>query len=572
MRHLAALLGLGLPIACSGGDARPLGAILITLDTTRADALGCYGGSPHVTPHLDALAKECVLYTNARTVAPLTLPAHASMLTGLLPPRHGVHDNGIAVLPPAAETLAERARARGVQTAAVVAATVLDRVFGLDQGFESWQQPEVPAQILNTRFGERRAQEVVELGRRFLARRDRRRPFFLWLHLFDPHVPYEPPAAFLRQAGGNPYLGEVSAMDAALGDLLAPLRADGTLDRTLLIVAADHGESLGEHGEPTHGAFCYEATVRIPFLVRLPGGRRAGERSDEPVSVVDVFPTLLEALDLGPSGDVDGRSLWTASRGEDRGQYVESYSGWLNYGWSALAGWVQDGTKYLQSSSPELYRLEADSGETRNLSASDSPDALRGTRAIAAAWARPRLAPEGRAGFDPELLADLRRLGYGSTGTAVEDLPSPLEASDRPAPLARAGELMELLEANALTEAGQHGEAVELLRAMLQENPGNCLAQDALAFNLMKLGAFAEALDALERRLACGGERADTWVNLGLCRERLGDRDGGLEALSRARSIDPGHPQVRAELSSMLERAGRAEEAAEVRAATGKEP
>ncbi len=569
LRPWLALLAGAVLAACSGSDAPAEGAILITLDTTRADALGCYGGSPQVTPHLDALAKECVLYENARTVAPLTLPAHASMLTGLLPPRHGLHDNGIAVLPAAASTLAELAGARGVATAAVVSATVLDRAFGLDQGFESWQQPEPPATPLATRFGEFRAQEAVELARRWLSRRERGKPFFLWLHLFDPHVPYEPPAAFLRQAGGHPYLGEVAAMDAALGDFLAPLRADGTLDRTLLIVVADHGESLGEHGEPTHGALCYEPTVRVPLLVRFPGGRRAGERSGEPASVVDVFPTVAEALGLAAGGDLEGRSLWPGGRGSDRGQYLESYSGWLNYGWSPLAGWVEEGAKYLQSSSPELYRLESDPSEAHDLHDPSSPGELRARRAIAAIWSRAAPAAGQPGAFDQALLADLRRLGYGATGAPVEGLPSPLEPSERPSPRERAGELMALMQAHLLSEDGRFGEAVELVRAILLENPGNCLALEALASDLMQLGAFAEALDAWERRLACGGERADTWLNLGLCRERLGDQEAGLEALRRALAIDAGHPQVRAELALMLERAGLAAEAAEVR---GEEP
>src|SRR5688572_1515952 len=284
--------------ACSDGPAPARGVILLTLDTTSADALGCYGGSPLVAPHLDLLSLESVVYDAAHTVAPLTLPAHASMLTGLYPPRHRVHDNGIATVPASAATLAELARAGGVQTGAVVASAVLDRAFALDQGFESWEQPARPEPFQTGAPPELNAQQVVGLARRWLAKRDEARPYFLWLHFYDPHAPYAPPSAFLQQAGGHPYLAEIAALDAAIGDFLAPLRSDGTLDTALVLALADHGESLGDHGEPTHGAFCYEATARVPFLARFPGGRRAGGRSASPVSVVDVLPTALDALGL----------------------------------------------------------------------------------------------------------------------------------------------------------------------------------------------------------------------------------------------------------------------------------
>jgi arylsulfatase A-like enzyme len=550
--------------ACSEGPAPAQGVILLTLDTTRIDALGCYGGSPLVAPHLDQLARESVVYDAAHTVAPLTLPAHASMLTGLYPPRHRVHDNGIATVPASASTLAELAQAAGVQTAAVVSSSVLDRAFALDQGFESWEQPARPEPFQAAAPPEFNAQQVVQRARHWLNRRDKERPFFLWLHFYDPHAPYTPPSAFLQQAGGHPYLAEVAAVDAAIGDLLAPLRVDGSLERMLVLALADHGESLGEHGEPTHGAFCYAATARVPFLARFPGGLRGGERSAAPVSAADVLPTALDALGIDVPAGLDGVSLLRADPPSERGVYIESYSGWLNYGWSPLAGWIEGGEKYLHSSAPELYQLAADPAEADDRFAASDPFVAAARDRIASVWSAPKLELGEQASFAPELLAELRQLGYGATGAPQHDLPPPLEPSDRPAPRERAAELALLQQAAALGQAGRHADVATLLRALLEQNPRHCLALEMLGLHLMELAAFEEALDALQRRLACGPERADTWLNLGLCREKLGQPQEAIEALERALAIDPGHGQVRGELARMLEAAGRRDEASKI--------
>jgi choline-sulfatase len=561
-RALAAVFAAalaGLAPACGRAQDEVDGVLLVTLDTVRADALGCYGGSPDVAPHLDRLAAESVRFDRARSVAPLTLPAHASMLTGLYPPRHGVHDNGVSVLPESAATLAELARERGVATGAVVAAGVLDRAFGLAQGFDDWTQPEGARELS--------AREVFQTGSRWLAKRDRSRRWFLWLHVYDAHVPYAPPRAALAQAGGDAYLGEISALDGAFGEFLEPLRLDGTLERALVLVVGDHGEARGEHGEPTHGALVYEATARVPFLARYPGARGGGRASRAPVSVVDVFPTAADALGLRESAraaGLDGVSLWDGEPGPERGVYVESWSGWLNYGWSPLVGWVQDELKYLHSSAPELYRLDSDAGELHDLYAPDDAHVRRATDELAALWSRRAPPPDADARFDPELLAELRRLGYGTTGAPRAGLPAPLAPSARPAPRARAGELALLWEADVLARDGQLAPAEARLRAILAENPGHVSALGELALVRMGRDDFAEAAALLERRLAAGGERVDTWLNLGLCRERLGDGARALEALERAAAIDLDAPGLREHLARLLRAAGREDEAARV--------
>ncbi|MCB9914602.1 MAG: sulfatase [Planctomycetes bacterium] len=375
--------------------------MLVTLDTTNPGALGCYSGRAGLTPHLDALAAEGVLYENARSVAPLTLPSHASMMTGLWPPRHTLRDNGLRALPESAETLAEAARARGYQTAACVAAVVLGESYGLDQGFDVYDAPH-GAGPGHGHVLERSSAEVTAAALRWLDGRDRARPFFLWVHYFDAHAPYDPAPEFLARAQAlgearfPAYLGEVAQVDDAVGALLARLRAEGLLEHTLVAVVGDHGESLGRHGEPTHSLLAYDATIRVPLLLRYPDGYRAGERSAEFVSVADVAPTLLEALDLAPGGALDGRSLYRRAVPPGRGVYFESSYGWLNYGWSPLSGWASAEGTYLHSSAPELFPGPAGTrGEERW--AAEPALAARLLAALEAATAGPALADDGAA-------------------------------------------------------------------------------------------------------------------------------------------------------------------------------
>ena len=521
---LAALLA-----SCSKEPVRPRSAILVTLDTMRADVLGCYGGAGNLTPCLDELARSSVRYHRARSVASMTLPSHASILTGLYPLRHGVRDNGVAPLSASARTLAELARERGLQTAAFVASSVLDRAFALDQGFDVYGEPERGTPALD-------ATAMARQARWWLGRRDRSRPFLLWLHLYDPHVPYAPPASYLERAS-DAYRGEVAYVDATLGELISELEADGTLASTLLVVVGDHGESLGQHGEPTHGALCYDSTLRVPFLVRHPDGWRAGESSQETVSVVDVFPTLVEALELGEPGDIDGLSLYRRMVPPERGVYFESYSGWLNYGWSPLAGWADQRLKYLHSSSPELYDPAADPQEKHDLLGRLPGEPERYRAAIAALAARPAL-PLEDSRLQADVLGALRQLGYAASGAVIPDLPGPLEETHLPSPRERAVELAPLTLASHLAEQGRWEDAIPLLEEILAENPRNRMALDFLGYDLLQVGRHAEAREVLERRLALEPERSDTHVNLGLALELLGDDAAALESMDRALAID----------------------------------
>ncbi len=391
-RRATAALALACLAACGGSDAPP-SVLLVTLDTTILEALSCYGVRRGSTPNLDRIAAQGVRYTRARTVAPMTMPAHASMLTGLVPLRHSVRINGSMVLPESATTLAERTRAAGYQTAAFLAAVVLDGQLGLDQGFEVYDAPQTPSSVSEHLEARRPASEIVERALAWWEQRDRERPFFLWLHFFDAHYPYEPPAAFARAAGDHPYYGALAYVDHELGRLLTRLEADGALEDELTLVVGDHGEGLGRHGEATHMAFAFDTTLVVPFLVRFPDRGRAGEVSDALVSVVDVQPTVLDVLGLGAPGDVDGVSLAGGDPAPGRGVYFETYYGFQAFGWSPLVGWADEDGKYLHSSRPSFYALDLDPGETSDRIG--AADVTRYRRALEQLAARSRLEQEG---------------------------------------------------------------------------------------------------------------------------------------------------------------------------------
>ncbi len=562
----AASLALAAAAAgCGGGKPPFLNAVVVTLDTTRADAIGCFGGPAGLTPVLDGLAEEAVAYQNARTVVPLTLPAHASMFTGLYPPRHTIRDNNVVILPPSARTLAERARERGVQTAAFVSAAPLDRVFGLDQGFELYDQPERPFVQATSHAGERRAEDAVARASRFVAGRDPDRPFLLWVHLFDPHAPYEPPAAFKSKAGGNAYRGEVAYMDAMIGRLFDALREADAWENTLVLVVSDHGEALGQHDEFTHGNFCYATTMRAPFLVRDPGGERRGEDSDEVVSVVDVYPTVIDALGLGSPGDVDGESLFRRRVPEDRGVYFESYGGYLSYGWSPLAGWADRAGAYVHSSAPRFFAGNDEGDAGRALTGAELESMKPYRDAIAAVAARPKLAPAAETAGE-EMLAAMRRLGYAASGDASQELPHPLEQTGLPSPHDRKDELRRTQEALILSNQGRYDEAIPLFRSVVLENPRNMWALDRLGNCYVITNRFAEAIEPLQRLLAIGPPWAGTHYNLGVALYQTGRQDEGLDHFRAAVRTDPGHVQALFYLAQLLEQRGEKAEAARYRA------
>jgi arylsulfatase A-like enzyme len=532
--------------ACSdpSGSTRA-SALLITLDTTRADALGCYGNARAMTPSLDGLAASGVRFERAYTVTPLTLPAHASMLTGLYPPRHTVRSNGPRPLPERAETLAERATAAGFDTAAFVSAAVLDRRFGLAQGFATFASP-------SDDEGEWRAHETAARAAAWLdARGDA--PFFLWVHFFDPHAPYAPPRELATGAlAGEPYLAEVAASDRGVGVLVEALERSGARARTTIVVVGDHGEALGDHGELTHGSLCYEPTLRVPLIV-AGAGAPAGAVDERVVSVVDVFPTLAARLGLadGGAGSAgDGRDLLGPADGRRDGAYFEAYSGFASYGWSPLAGWVDAERKYLHSSQPELYDVARDPRESQNLF--DEAAAQPYRAAIERVLAAPALAPDS-AVTDPALLAQIRALGYADSAREAGDLPHPLAPSDRPAPAQMIHEEARLHEAGELVARGDCTRARGLLEALLTANPHNLFALDMLSACLARAGERDLAIATLERLLAEDPPWPDSHHRLGTLLAEQGRREEALAAFARGLEIDPAHAACRRSMARLLE-------------------
>ena len=349
--------------------------LLVTVDTLRFDAVGFAGNEASLTPVLDRLAATGRNFAHAHAHSVMTLPSHTSILTGLYPYQHQVRDNAGFRLGDKIPTLATELRAAGFATAAFVAAYPLDSRFGLDRGFGLYDD------AYNARgrdqvfvHSERSGSEVVKAARKWWLEYDGQRRF-LWVHLFEPHAPYQPPEPFASRFEDNPYLGEVAAVDTYLAPLLEPFIA-GQEPPTLIILTADHGESLGEHGEATHGLFAYDSTLRVPLVVWGPGVTPG--RDSQAARHVDLVPTILDTLRLDVSAGLPGRSLFSEPTDPTEGEsYFESLSTNFTLGWAPLRGVIKDGMKYIDLPVPELYDLQSDPGEERNLLEDDRRTAQR---------------------------------------------------------------------------------------------------------------------------------------------------------------------------------------------------
>ncbi len=375
------------------GSAAGSNVLLITIDTLRADRVGAYGNSSGLTPALDRLAETGLRFEAAYTPVPMTLPAHASILTGLEPFSHGIRNNTSFRLGQT-PTLATMLKAAGYRTGAFVGAFVLSAKFGLNRDFDVYDDRiGYKGDPAGVRIAERRAERVIGPATEWILGSDRSRPWFAWVHLYDPHAPYQAPPEYGR--GHSPYDAEVAYTDAMIARGLETLRAAGQLDRTIVIAVADHGESLGEHGEATHGLFAYDATLRVPMIVSAPGIRARVVRT--PVASVDLVPTVLELLGIAVPSGLDGRSLLTAE--DDRARspralYFEALDANLTRGWAPLVGVRMDGWKYIDLPLPELYDLQHDSQEAHNLIERESGAIAR----AAGPTERRRWEPQARCG------------------------------------------------------------------------------------------------------------------------------------------------------------------------------
>ncbi len=559
--------------------------LLVTIDTLRADRLGSYGYALAATPVMDALAARGVRFATAVAHTPLTAPSHASILTGLLPLGHGVHDNGAFVLPTSPTTLAESFRAAGYRTAAFVSGFPLDHRYGLGRGFETYDD-RLPRGRDSRRaaYVERTAAETNRPAIAWI--RTARAPWFAWVHYFDPHAPYEPPADLAERFAVSPYDGEIAHVDRELGKLLAAAETSPA-KKTLVLATSDHGESLGEHGEATHGVFVYEATLRVPWIMAGPGIPH-GRVSSVVARGIDVAPTLLDYARVRVPPGMQGRSLRPAAEGramKDAPAYAESLFCSLNLGWAPLHALRTSRFKLIEAPRRELYDLAGDPGELRDVSAAHADEAsvLR-SELQRALETRP---PD--ASHDPgeEARERLRALGYvggtppaRSTGrdpkdgialvlqlerglaeararpaVAIQELTAFL-ANEPDAPLARRH------RAIAYQYAGRYADAVADIRALEAQAPLSLEDLTVLAESLRLAGRHDEALAALERAKAASPQAPEPALLRARSLRAMGRSADAHAALQQALALDPANAEARRGLAELALERGAIDEAA----------
>jgi arylsulfatase A-like enzyme len=562
-------------VAPEGTATRP-NILLVTLDTTRADVLGCYGGDPKVSPNLDRIAARSHLFELCEASVPQTMPSHTTIFSGLHPFHHGVRKNLAIKVGPHVPLIAEELHGKGYRTGAFVSSFVVDGRFGFERGFDHYDAPDI-----RPRLGggmERRAAETVRAAADWIA--NSQTPWFVWVHVFDPHAPYEAPPPFSGRFADRPYAAEVAYADNEVGRLVGTLLAKGLFDSTVVIIAGDHGEALGEHGEETHGILLYEATTRVPLVVHMPGQTKA-VRHASPVGLIDIAPTLRELVGIETPGD--GVSLLPTLRGKggivgERTLYIESLEGYLRNGWAPLFAVVRGRMKYIQSPRPELYDLGSDPNERRDL-ASDRPDAVADLDRRLSEIRSEDDAIDGEAvmlSSDEE--AALLALGYvsGSPGEDAGSRRNPADAMHL-APIHQ-----QALEAKA---GGDLERAAKLFEQELVEDPsspvllwylGSCVtesdpkrAMKAFRRAIELRPEFEAPYDALGEVLLQEGDKAAAAAVASEGIRRTSDVDGRLHYLRAAASAQIGGRTNEAvhDLGVAIERAARPGPAYRLRAA-----
>jgi arylsulfatase A-like enzyme/Flp pilus assembly protein TadD len=500
-----------------------LDVLVVTIDTLRADALGCYGNATVETPWIDRLAREGVRFEEAQAQNVVTLPSHANILSGRYPLDHGVRDNSGFRFPAGAETLATLLKRAGYRTGAFVSAFPLDSRFGLERGFDVYDDrlgdPEARSAFL---MQERPGSQTVAAAQTWLQSGTGAKTF-TWIHLYEPHFPYVPPEPFASRYVASPYHGEVAYTDSVLGPLLEPLLRAGENGRTLVVLTADHGEGLGEHGEKTHGIFAYETTLHVPLILyspRMLRPRVVTERARH----VDLLPTILDALGLEAPAGLPGHSLLTVASGggaDPAPSYFEALSSSVNRGWAPLTGMTRDRLKLIDLPIPELYDLDADPHETKNLAASQ-----------------------------PELLEELR------------GLLTQVRASDRG--ISRGEESAEARE--RLRSLGYvSGSAVRKERYTEDDDPKRLIGLDADLEDVLALhrgGDLLGAIARVQRMLAVRPDMPQALQHLAFLQRETGDLGGAVATLRRSLAAHPDDTETAALLGGYLNESGRGKESA----------
>src|SRR6266480_232978 len=522
----------------------PPNVLLITVDTVRADHLGCYGYKSIETPHLDALAAAGVRFANAYTPVPITLPAHSVMLTGTYPMRTGMHDFSGNRLNASQPTLAALLHARGYATGAVVGSAVLDSRFGLGRGFEFYYD-----HFDFSRLDEKNIDAMMRPGGEVVDRAlgwlngERQKPFLLWVHLYDAHHPYNPPPAYLQKYRSHPYDGGIAFVDAQVGRVVAYLRDQGIYDRTLIVVAGDHGEGLGEHGEKTHGFFIYDSTLHVPLIFKLPtDSRKLKPVVDDTASLADILPTILDLIGANKTAEIQGRSLAASMMGKPATpteNYSETYLPRIHFNWSELRGIRYRQYHFIDAPRPELYDLSSDPSELKNLYSTQRAVANELRKRLGTLIAR--LTPAAgektaeSTGLDPALMERLKSLGYVAVSGAGDDVLSDRRLAD-PKDRVQVYELV----SDALDDS-QHGrymESIQKLHEAGRIEKDSLPVHYLLALNCFRQHDFQTAIDEFQITLKLSPDYTLANYYLGLAYVQTGAWDPAIAAFRKTLELD----------------------------------
>ncbi len=532
----------------------------------RADHVGCYGYKNVRTPNFDFLAADGVRLERAYTPVPITLPAHTVMFTGTYPMQNGMRDFSGNKLNAQQPTLASVLQERGYATGAVVGAAVLDSRFGLNRGFDFYYDHFDFNRLLETNLDamERPGNLVADEVLKWLAA-SHRKPFLLWMHLYDPHHPYRPPAPYAEEYKSQPYDGEIAFADAQVGRLLTFLRQKGLYDHTLIVLAGDHGEGLGEHGEKTHGFFIYNSTLHVPLIFKMPAGQRTLKQVAQPVSLVDLLPTVLDALNLPALKEVQGRSVLPLLTGKSKAPgsalYAESFLPRLHFNWSELRGLQTGNYRFIDAPKPELYDLSNDPRELNNLYeqrpalAAELGSRLR--QVITTHTPGQELAE--KTPLDPALMERLKSLGYaafsggGNSAISNKDLPDPKD---------RIQVYETFSEAMDDSQHGRHQEALAKLKAIAGIERNSLPVHYLLGQNYYRLRQFADAVREFERVVQLSPDYALGNFHLGLAYANAGQFDQAVAAFSKTLQLDPTNFSAAFNLGSAFMKLGRVPAAA----------
>ncbi len=534
--------------------------ILITLDTTRADHIGCFSGKKEVSPNIDQIAAKGITFSEARCNVPLTLPSHGGILTGNLPSTLNLRVNGLE-LNPKHKLIQEELKKKGYKTVAVVSSIILERTRGLSRGFDIYNDRMTKMPKGGGAPEERRAEEVTTETLKEMERVTS--PYFLWVHYYDPHFEYEPPEPFKSKFKEVPYDGEIAYMDSEIGRLLNSLEQKGKLKNTAIIIVGDHGEGLMEHGERQHGIFIYEYALRVPLIIKYEGVLPEGKKIVEMCGVADVAPTIADICGFKME-NVDGRSLIPSIKqikSEKREQYIETYHGYFNYGWAPLRGIMDEKFKFIEAPKPELYEYRV--SESKNLYTENS-DVIKKMRELLKKYPP---ADEGEKkqleNFlkDPsntENLKALMSLGYLSGSSMTPDKKGLIDPKDG------IGMEEELRNAQEIRDMGDLAKAKELLLGILKRNPTNIPALSILGGIYLYENKLEEAKVCFTEQLKLKPQMDSAHLNLGTVYKRLGKFDLAEKEYRAALTVNPRMSEAVATLSQVLIEQNRLDEASRI--------